>query len=270
MPSWPRIDSLKNPQIKALARLKERRSREREQRYLLEGSREISRALTAEVPVQQLFICPDLLKPEGQEVIARAHNLSKISFTELAQATFKRLSYRENPDGLIAVAAIEEKSLNSLKLPTDALVLIIDGVEKPGNLGALLRTADGANLDAVFISGTGTDLYNPNVIRASMGSLFSRPVLTTSTPELKEWLSQQQFKLVATSPQASTSYWDADYRGAVAIILGSEDLGLADDWLAASNTQVVIPMSGLADSLNVATAGALLVYEALRQRRKPA
>ena len=143
-----------------------------------------------------------------------------------------------------------------------------DGLEKPGNLGALLRTADGAGLDAVFLTGEGTDLTNPNVIRASMGSVFSRPVRTAGAPALLEWLTARGFKLVAATPGADTSFWDADYQGATAILLGTEHEGLSPAWLEAASTRVAIPMRGLADSLNVATAGALLVYEALRQRRE--
>jgi TrmH family RNA methyltransferase len=147
-------------------------------------------------------------------------------------------------------------------------VLIIDGLEKPGNIGALLRTADAARLDAVFLTGQGTDPYNPNVIRSSVGSVFSRPVLVVEAEHLLKWLEPQGFTLLAASPDTNHSYWDASYQDASAIILGTEHEGLSPFWKHHATLQVTIPMYGTADSLNVATAGALLIYEALRQRHR--
>ena len=141
-------------------------------------------------------------------------------------------------------------------------------LEKPGNIGALLRTADAANLDAVFISGQGTDLYNPNVIRTSMGSLFSRPVVVVDTQELIDFLRSKNVNIVAATPHTQNLYWQEDFTKSTAIVLGTEHEGLSKVWLEAASSQVTIPMNGLADSLNVATAGALLMYEALRQRSK--
>lgn len=240
--------------------------REREGRFLIEGSREVRRALESGVVLEQLFISPELLPSE--ERLVREHVPAEVEVSELSSQAFTKVSYRQNPDGVLAVARTQARSLNDLSLAEDALVLIIDGLEKPGNVGALLRTADGAGLDAVFVTGAGTDLYNPNVIRASMGSLFSRPVLAVDTGELLTWLQARHFRIVATSPHAEQSYWQADYRQATAILLGREHEGLTENWLQVADTQVVIPMRGLADSLNVATAGALLIYEALRQRQR--
>jgi TrmH family RNA methyltransferase len=260
-----RITSPQNPTVKALARLKLRRQRERERRYLLEGSREVERAAQAGVRFDRLILCPKLMNAAGR-ALAKALR-PEAEMLELAQAAFAKLSYRDNPDGLLAVARMRELTLPDLKLPENALLLILSGLEKPGNLGALLRTADGANLSAVFISGGGADLYNPNVIRASMGSLFSRPVVTLEEAEVQTWLSAQRIQLIAATPDAEASYWEADYTPATAIVLGAEHEGLSESWRKAADTAVSIPTNGLADSLNVATAGALLVYEALRQRR---
>ena len=256
------IDSPKNPTIKELVRLRERRVREHEGRYLIEGTREVQRAVQAGVPVQELFVCAALLRLEGETLV---DSLS-LPRTDLSDVAFNRVSLRQNPDGVLAVAAVTSSKLTSLTLKENALVLVIDGVEKPGNIGALLRTADAADLDAVFVTGAGTDLYNPNVIRASVGSVFSRPVLAVETEELLEFLQSKNFALVATTPDAEKSYWEESYVGSSAIILGTEHEGLGRVWLEYATTRVSIPMHGLADSLNVSVSGALLIFEALRQR----
>lgn len=262
-----RIDSSRNPELRARAKLKERRTREREGRFLIEGAREVQRALTAGVRLETLYLCPALLGSDGQGTVAAAETQS-VPLTELSEPAFKVLSYRENPDGVIAVAQRQAKNLADLSLPADALVIVVEGLEKPGNLGALLRTADSVGAHALFATGEGTDLENPNVIRASMGSLFSRPVLAANEDELLPWLQAEGFSLVATTPHTGTLYWDAAYTGRTAVLLGAEHEGLSEAWLDAANVRVKIPMSGLADSLNVATTGALLLYEVLRQRRQ--
>ena len=259
-----RISSAQNPEIRAGAKLKLRRTREQESRFLVEGAREVTRALDARVRLETLYFCSGFLGAEGQSVLelAQAQN---VNLTELSETAFKVLSYRENPDGIIAVAERQEKRLTDLTLPDDALVVVVEGLEKPGNLGALLRTADGVGAHALFTTGHGTDLENPNVVRSSMGSVFSLPALAAESSELLAWLNREGFSLVAATPHAETLYWDADLTGRAAILLGAEHSGLSHEWLAAGQP-VTIPMQGQADSLNVATAGALLLYEALRQR----
>ena len=265
--AYKQIDSPKNPTVKDLVRLRERRVREREGRYLIEGTREVQRAVQAGVSVQEMFVCPALLRPEGEALVNDlSTDDSALPRTDLSEAAFSRVSLRQNPDGVLATAAMASKGLASLTLRENALVLVIDGVEKPGNIGALLRTADAADLDAVFVTGAGTDLYNPNVIRASVGSVFSRPVLAVETAELLEFLQAKNFALVATTPDAEKSYWEESYGGSSAIILGTEHEGLGRAWLEQADTRVRIPMHGLADSLNVSVSGALLLFEALRQR----
>ena len=262
-----RIDSPKNPLIKTLARLKERRQRERERRYLIEGQREVQRALEAHIPLTHLLHAPEIAPDVAAEIAAADTALAEeVEELELSRAAFERLSLRQRPDGLIAVAKMQERSLADLTLPSGALALVIDGVEKPGNVGALLRTADAGQLDAVLLTGAGTDLYNPNVIRASVGSVFSRPVLSVDEDEGLDFLRAGNFKLVAATPAASALYWSEPYTGSTAFILGTEHAGLGDTWLRAATARVAIPMHGLADSLNVSVAGALLIYEALRQR----
>ena len=261
------IESSKNPQVKALVKLRERRVREREGRFIIEGTRELQRALQAEVKLESLYFCPTFMSPESWDVVKSldVHKLD-IHKTELSETAFKKVSLRQKPDGVLAVAKTPSTNLNDLSFADDALVLMLDGLEKPGNLGALLRTADAANVDAVLVSGEGTDLYNPNVVRGSVGSVFSRPTLTVDEAELSTFLQAQQFKLIAAMPDAPQSYWQADLSGKVAILLGTEHDGLSEHWQNAATLQVSIPMHGLADSLNVATSGALFMYEVLRQR----
>jgi RNA methyltransferase, TrmH family len=261
-----RIDSPKNETIKELSKLKERRHRDERQRYLIEGARELLRALESGIRPEAVIICPDFLSLEGKQLVE--NQLSQAPYTEVSKEAFERLSLRQNPDGILGVAAMQKRGLESLVLAPNPLVLIIDGLEKPGNIGALLRTADAAKLDAIFLTGQGTDLYNPNVIRSSLGSVFSRPVLAVEAEALLKWLEPQGFTLLAASPETRYSYWDASYQNASAIILGTEHEGLSPFWKRHATLQVTIPMYGTADSLNVATAGALLIYEALRQRHR--
>ena len=241
-------------------KLRSRRERERTESFIIEGKRELERAVQGDISLTHLYLCPEFLKGS----VSAPSNLPT---TELSEAAFNKVSLRQNPDGVLAVAATPETQLADLSLEADALVLVLDGLEKPGNLGALLRTADAGNLSAVLVSGAGTDLYNPNVVRASVGSLFSRPVVAADERELSTFLTSQGFKLVAALPDTKQSYWQADLTGKVAILLGTEHDGLSRHWQEAATLKLGIPMFGLADSLNVATSGALFIYEALRQRK---
>lgn len=261
-----KIDSPKNERVKALVRLRERRERDKTGTFLIEGSREVERALAGRVKLEHLYLCPPLLRSEGQTLAKDLPPL--IAVTELSPAAFHKVSMRQNPDGVLALARMWQRQLATLELAAQPLVVVLDGLEKPGNIGALLRTADGAGIDAVFVTGTGTDLYNPNVVRSSVGSLFSLRVLTVSEEALLSYLRAQNFKLIAASPDANQSYWQEDFRTSSALILGTEHEGLSPFWQRAASTQVSIPMRGNADSLNVATSGAILIYEALRQRYK--
>lgn len=259
------ISSPGNDYIKYLVKLKDRRFREKEQRFLIEGEKELSRALAAGIKLEHLLYAPKLLNAEAKMLLAACPDATEL--TEVSQGVFEKLSLRQNPDGLLALAAMREHSPDDLKLSKNPLLLVIDGLEKPGNVGALLRTADAVNVDAILLSGRGTDIYNPNVIRSSVGSVFSRPVIALEASELLAYLKTQGIKLVATSPGGSRPFWDEDYRQASAILLGTEHDGLAEHWFDAADVKVSIPMHGMADSLNVATSGALLLYEVLRQRR---
>lgn len=271
MSSPRRIDSARNPLVREVAALKSRRERDRSERTLVEGLREAERAAEAGLALVWLLLAPELWPAahrEAAEALQGAATARGAEVIELSPDAFRRLSLREHPDGIALVARTPVRGLERLTLPAEPLVLVLDGIEKPGNVGALLRTADAAGVDGVLITGEGTDLQNPNVIRASMGSLFALPLAETSRAEALVWLHAAGLRLVASTPHAERAHWDADYRGGVAVALGSEHAGLPAAWLDAAAQQVRIPMrSRAADSLNVGVAGAVLLFEAMRQRR---
>ena len=262
------IESPGNAHLKQLFRLRERRIRERDKLYLLEGARELERALAAKAEIAEILFSRGFLSPDTTHFLESLIAEDKFEFIELSRQAFKKLSMRQNPDGIISVLKIKDTLLNSLRFDKNALVVVLDSLEKPGNIGAIIRSADGAGIDTVFVSGHGTDIYNPNVLRSSLGSFYSLPVISTNSANLIDLLKKEKFKIVTTSPAAERVYWQQGYNGKTAIVFGSEDKGLTDEWLSVSDSSVSIPMLGLADSLNVSVSAALLFYEALRQRSK--
>jgi TrmH family RNA methyltransferase len=263
----PRIDSPRNPRIKAWARLHDRRAREREGRTLIEGTREAQRAAEAGVTIETLLVAPELLRPDGRE-LARRLGRAGVPVIELTDAAFARLGRRQGPDGVVAVARPPRPTLDGLILPDDALVLVAIGTEKPGNLGALARSADAASAAALIaVEGAGTDPWNPAAIRASMGAVFSVATVAAPAAEVRDWLARRSLRVVAATPEAADEIWDVDLTGPVALLLGPEHAGLDDAWRDGADACVRVPMGGRADSLNVAVTGALLLFEAMRQRR---
>jgi len=260
------VTSPTNPRVKQLVRLRERRERDAAGVALVEGAREVVRAIAAGWRVRLVATCAELASPEAHAAMTTFDALTA-EHLALSRAAFEKVSLRQHPDGVLALVVPPARDLAALPWPPDGLYLIADGLEKPGNLGALLRSADAANADAVFVTGHGTDLLNPQVIRASMGSVFARPVLAVDADELRSTLRERHVRCVATSPNSDTDLWDADLTGALAIVVGTEHEGLSTAWLDAADERVRVPMAGLADSLNVATTGALLLFEARRQRR---
>lgn len=260
------VRSTSNALVKRLVRLRERRAREREGVVLVEGARELARAVGAGWPLELLAWCPEAYSEEAAAVADEltAHASSQRRF---APAAFARVSLRERPDGVLGLVRPPALGLEVLAERSDGLYLVVAGMEKPGNVGALLRSADAVGVDAVFVTGAGTDLGNPNVVRASMGSLFTQPVVAVAEEAaLRAALRSAGVRLVATSPGAERLFWTARLGGAVAVVVGPEHEGLDAAWLGAADEVVAIPMRGRADSLNAATAGALVLYEALRQR----
>lgn len=247
-------------------RLRARRERDRQGLTLIDGVRETMRALAGGAVLREVFVVPDLLvEPEAHALLERLREES-VTVLELGREAFEKLAYGDRLDGVVAVAETPPRRLEDLVLPPAPLIAVIEGVEKPGNLGAVLRTADGAGVNAVIVAESATDLFNPNIIRASLGSVFALPVCVASTGAVLTWLRERGIAIIAARVDGSVNYTDADYRGAVAIALGSEARGLSDAWGELARASVHVPMLGVADSLNVSVTAAVLFYEALRQR----
>jgi RNA methyltransferase, TrmH family len=269
------ITSPANPRLKALVALRRRRTREESGTTLVEGHEELALALAAGVRPQTLFVCPELFSPAGvagrqeigrqDDLVTHARQLGA-EVVALSRNAFEKVAYREGPDGLLAVVPAVGRALSTLDTGADPLLLVAQGVEKPGNLGAMLRTADAAGVSAVVAADPVTDWGNPNVVRSSKGTVFSVPVAAASTSEVLDWLRHNGIRLVATTPDTETSHTAVDYRGAVAIAVGTEKEGLTEVALDAADARVRIPMVGRVNSLNAATAAAVVVYEAVRQR----
>jgi RNA methyltransferase, TrmH family len=262
-----RITSLANPRLKAALRLRGRRERDRQGLTLIDGVRETSRALAGGAVLRETFTTPAYCEDAECHAVLEQLRTARVTVTELGRDAFARLAYGDRLDGIVAVAETPLRPLASLELPPEPLIAIIEGVEKPGNLGAILRTADGAGVDAVIVAETSTDLFNPNVIRASLGTIFALPVSVTSTGDVLTWLRERKISIVAARVDGAVDYSTVDYRGAVAIALGSEARGLSDAWAELATAAVRVPMDGVADSLNVSVTAGILFYEARRQRR---
>jgi RNA methyltransferase, TrmH family len=267
-----KITSLQNPRLKQLVRLRDRRPRDEAGVFLVEGYREIRRALEKEVKLDELYFCPDWFLGENEpELIARAEAAGAQLF-ELSKDSFAKVAYRERPDGLLAVAPQWKRTLAELdgRRTSDPFLLVIEAIEKPGNLGTILRSADAAGCDAVIVCDPVTDLFNPNVVRASTGVLFSVPCVVEESARVLPWLRERGIRVAATTPAAEQLYTEADLRGPLAVVMGSEQYGLSEFWLKAADLPLRIPMAGQADSLNVAMATMITLFEAVRQRNAAA
>lgn len=262
------ITSLQNPRIKDLVRLRDRRGRDRDQKVLIEGYRELLRALNAGYPVQELYVCPALFQGVNEPALIERFRAGGTDVFETSEPVFCKVAYRDRPEGLLGVGPQRHRHLEDLHLgaETPPLLLIAEAIEKPGNLGTMLRTADATGVSALVVCDPGTDLFNPNVVRASTGNLFTVPVIEADPADTIAWLRERHIRILAASPHARQRFTDVDLTGPVAIVVGTEQYGLSGRWMQASDLPVRIPMLGVADSLNVATATALLLYEAVRQR----
>ena len=264
------ITSPSNARLKQLVALRRRHARDEAGLTLVEGYAELSLALDAGVLPRTLYYCPDLMLDPAtqQDVVTRVRAMGS-DVQQLGRAAFEKVAYREGPDGFLAVVDSVFRTCADLHVGPAPLVLICQGVEKPGNLGAMLRTADAAGVEAVVAADPVTDWGNPNLVRASKGTVFSVPVASDSTAETLRWLSQNRIALAATTPDTDLDYSDVDYGGPIAIAVGAEKYGLTDEILAAAAYRIRIPMAGRANSLNVAATAAIVLFEAVRQRRSP-
>jgi len=261
------ITSTANPRLKAAARLRGRRERDKTGLTLIDGVRETLRALAASATVREVFVEPSVLGGQQASALLERLHEESVPIVELSRDAFEKLAYGDRLDGVVAVAETPPRTLDELILPQQPVVGVVEGVEKPGNLGAIVRSADGAGINGIIVADTATDLFNPNIIRASIGTVFAVPVAVASSGDVLTWLRERDIAIVAARLDGSVDYSQADYSGAVAIALGSEARGLSDPWGELARASVRLPMLGVADSLNVSATAAVLFYEALRQRR---
>jgi RNA methyltransferase, TrmH family len=262
----PIITSVANPRLRAVAALRRRRARDAQGRTVVEGLAELELALGAGAIPELVLFCPELGAGAGQFALverARGHGATAL---RCGAEAFERVAYREGPDGILAVLPTPGVRLCELTVPPEPLLVVCEALEKPGNLGAVLRTADAVGAAAVIATDPVADWGNPNVVRASKGTVFSVPVALGTVDETSVWLRHNGIRLVATTPDGSAAYTDTDLRGAVAIAVGTEKYGLSPAMLAAADARVRIPMVGRVNSLNAATAAAVVLYEAVRQR----
>ncbi len=261
------IDSLKNPLVREITAIKEK-SRWRKQTglFVAEGQKEVEMALQADYELEKVFFFRDILKAEEVEKLLRTYR-SSAEVIEVSRDVYRRIAYREKTEGLVALGQAKPHRLADLKFHREQpLLLVAESLEKPGNLGALLRTADAANLDGVIISNPKTDLYNPNSIRSSLGCLFSVPVAVASNEEVISYLKAKGIRSYAAELKATKTYSEVDLTGPSAVVVGAESTGLSAEWIDAADANILIPMQGVIDSMNVSVSAAIIIFEAMRQR----
>lgn len=258
------IQSAQNTRIKNLKKLEKSSERKEQGVFLIEGLRELCLAVRAGYELEELFLCEELLTQSEE------YNLSEVSENTpiilLSKEAYSAVAYRETTEGILATAKPKEHGLQNLELKENALVLVIEAVEKPGNLGAMLRTCDAAAVDAVIVCDARTDVYNPNVVRSSIGCIFTNQIGVGTTEEVIHFLKEKKVKTYAAELTAEKFYFEQDLKEATAIVVGTEATGLSEEWIHAAEERIKIPMLGTIDSLNVSVSAAVLLFEARRQR----
>lgn len=256
------ITSIQNPYIKSLVQLQEKaKARKQSGTFLMEGKREISIAIKGSYEMETILFLPEICSE------TEARKLSKTAeLIEINKEVYQKLAYRDTTEGILAVAKTKTLQLSDLKLSENPLILVAEAPEKPGNIGALLRTADAANLDAVIIANPKSDLYNPNIVRSSVGCLFTNQIATGTTSEIIAFLKSRKINFYCATLQNSTSYHTQDYTSPTALVVGTEATGLTEEWRKEATQNIIIPMQGEIDSMNVSVAAAILIFEAKRQR----
>ena len=264
------IQSLQNERIKKAVRLRDRRGRQQQGRIIIDGCREVSRALQADVRPLEVFVSDAHTHELQVQPIIQRLGASGFEPTFVTPDVFEKIAFGNRSEGVVMVAEEPKRRLAQLSLPDDALICVLERVEKPGNLGAIIRTADAAGVAAVVVADGGTDLYNHNAIRASLGAIFRVPVCAATAPDVLNWLRDRRFTIFAARVDGAVPYASVDYRGRSALVLGSEADGLSDIWRSESITAIALPMLGIVDSLNVAATAAVICYHALQQRQAEA
>jgi len=260
-----KIQSTQNSRIKNIQKLFAKSKERKEQNlFVIEGAREIRLALSGSYSLDSVFICPELFAKTGYPEIQQ--EIPSSLLFEVSPAVFEKIAYREHSDGILALARPKVHCLTNLGLPDNPFIIVLEAVEKPGNLGAILRTADAAKVDAVIICDPLTDVYNPNVIRSSVGCIFTVPVAVSTQSDTFSFLKENRIRIFAAELQASQEYQNTDFTQAAALIMGTEADGLTPFWIEHADTRIKIPMRGKIDSLNVSVSTAVLTFEAMRQR----
>ncbi len=257
------ITSRQNPKIKDLLKLQKSSERKKQGLFLIEGIREISRAIASGYEIPELIICQELISND-HEIFHKIGSQTKIS--HVSKDVFNKIAYREDSGGILGISKVKSHSFSQLTISSNPLFLVIEGVEKPGNIGAIFRSADAAGIDGIILCDPLADIYNPNAIRASLGTVFSVPTVITSTNEAINYLNNNKIQIFSTYLEASIPYHEADFRKPSAIIAGTEATGITQEWINASKANLIIPMRGIADSLNVSVSTAIVLFEACRQR----
>ena len=256
------ITSIQNPYIKSLIQLQEKsKVRKQTGTFLIEGQREISLALKGNFEIETILFSAEVISETEAKKLS-----NKAELIEISKEVYQKLAYRDTTEGILAVAKTKSLKLSDLELSNNPLILVAEAPEKPGNIGALLRTADAANLDAVIIANPKSDLYNPNIVRSSVGCLFTNQIATGTTDEIIAFLKEQNINIYCATLQNSTSYHTQDYTSPTALVVGTEATGLTQEWRNAATQNIIIPMQGEIDSMNVSVAAAILIFEAKRQR----
>jgi TrmH family RNA methyltransferase len=257
------ITSVQNPYIKSLVQLQEKaKVRKQTGTFIIEGQREIELALKGGYELETILVCNELSSQSEHQNIRKSEN----QIIEISKEVYKKLAYRDTTEGIIAIAKTKSLALSDLKLSKNPLVLVGESLEKPGNIGAILRTADAANIDAVIIANPKSDLYNPNIVRSSVGCLFTRQIAIGTTEEVIAYLKANNINIYSATLQDSTEYHTQDYSTPTALVVGTESTGLSEKWRTESTKNIIIPMQGEIDSMNVSVAAAILLFEAKRQR----
>lgn len=262
------ITSIHNPRIKALVKLKKRSERDAQSVFFTEGYRPITRALAAGFRFTELYYCPEWFLGTNEQKVLEDAQKTGAKLTRIGKDAFVKIAYRERPEGLLAIGKQWHTHLHDLQLSDTPFVIVVEAIEKPGNLGTILRSADATGAEAVIVCDAVTDLFNPNVVRASTGVLFTTPTVITDSNNALTFLRDRGIQTLAATPAASQVYTDVDMTGPIAIVMGSEQFGLTDMWLDNCDIPVRLPMAGVADSLNVSAATVTLAYEVVRQRSK--
>jgi len=262
-----KITSPSNPRIKKIVKLKTRKARDLSGLSIIDGIREVTRALEAKASIEEIFMSPEvLMRQAGQAAVDNILSWG-IPVTEVSKEVLSKISFGDRLEGVVAICKPKTNKISQLRIKENPFLVILENVEKPGNLGAILRTCDGAGVDALILCESKIDIFNPNTIRSSIGAVFSVPVYQATNQQALNFCKENNITILSACPQGQQTYYTADLKGSLAIVLGREDTGLSEFWSKASDIKASIPMRGKADSLNVSNAAAILIYEALRQRR---